>query len=68
MPNWTYSVPISTGMLITLPLVHVNFNSSGSVGLVPGLHVVCKRAKYSGNIKDSHNTDTVRPYIVESSQ
>ena len=37
----TYLVAISTGMLTTLPSVHVNFNSSGRVGLVPGVYVVC---------------------------
>ena len=42
VPNQTYLVAISSGMLITLPSVHVNFNSSGRVGLVPVLHVVCK--------------------------
>ena len=36
VPNWTYLVAISTGMLSTLPSVHVNFSSSGKVGLVPG--------------------------------
>ena len=36
MPNWTYSVPISTGMFITLLSVHVNLISSGKVGLVLG--------------------------------
>ena len=36
VPNWTYLVAISTGMLITLPSVHVNFSSSGKVGVVPG--------------------------------
>ena len=36
MPNWTYSVPISTGMLIILPSVDVNFSNSGRVGLVLG--------------------------------
>ena len=35
VPNWTYLVAISTGMLITLPSAHVNLSSSGSVGLVP---------------------------------
>ena len=39
-PNWTYLAAICTGMLITLPSVHVNFNSSGRVGLVPGLQDV----------------------------
>ena len=39
MPNWTYSVPISTGMLIILPSVDVNFSNSGRVGLVPGVIV-----------------------------
>ena len=36
VPNWTYLVAISTGMLITLPLTHVNLSSCGSVGLVAG--------------------------------
>ena len=36
MPNWTYSVPISIGMLIIFPSVHVNLISSGRVGLVLG--------------------------------
>ena len=40
VPNWTYLVVISTGMLITLWSAHVNLSSSGRVGLVPGLHVV----------------------------
>ena len=40
VPNWRYLVPIFTGMLITLPSVHVNFSSSSRVGLVPGLHVM----------------------------
>ena len=37
VPNWTYLVDISTGMLTTLPSVHVNLSSSGRVGSVPGL-------------------------------
>ena len=41
VPNWTYLVAISTGTLTTLPSVHLNFSSSGRVGLVPGLYVVC---------------------------
>ena len=51
MPNWTYSVPISTGILISLPLIHVNFNSSGSVGLVPGLRDV-QEIKVQWQIKE----------------
>ena len=39
-PNWTYLVATSTGMLTTLPSGHVNFSSSGRVGLVPGLQDV----------------------------
>ena len=45
VPNWTYLVAISTGMFITLLSVHVNFSSSGRVGVVPGVHVVCKDSK-----------------------
>ena len=41
VPNWTYLVAISTGMLATLPSIHVNLSSSGRVGSVPGLYVVC---------------------------
>ena len=33
--NLTYLVSISTGTLSTLPSVHMNFSSSGRVGLVP---------------------------------
>ena len=40
VPNWTYLVAISTGILITLPSVHVNFKRSGRVGLVPRLQSV----------------------------
>ena len=40
VPNWAYLVAISAGMLTTLPSVHVNFSSSGRVGLVPGLYVL----------------------------
>ena len=41
LPNLQmYLVAILTGILIALPSVHVNFNSSGNVGLVPGLYVV----------------------------
>ena len=40
VPNWTYLVAISTGILTSLPSVHVNFSSSGRVGLVPGLQIV----------------------------
>ena len=36
VPNGKNLVDISTGMLSTLPSVHVNFSSSGRVGLVPG--------------------------------
>ena len=39
VPNRTYLVAISTGMLVTLWSAHVNLSSSGRVGLVPGLHV-----------------------------
>ena len=42
VPNWTYLIAISTGMFTTLLSVHVNFSSSGRVGLVPGVHGVCK--------------------------
>ena len=45
VPNLTYLVAISTGMLSTFPSVYVNFSSSGRVGLVPGLHVACKDYK-----------------------
>ena len=38
--NRTYLVAISTGMLTTLPSVHVNFSSSGRVGLVSGMYVL----------------------------
>ena len=41
MPKRTYLVAISTGMLTTLPSVHVNFSSSGRVGLGPGMSVLC---------------------------
>ena len=41
VPNWTYLVAISTGTLTTLPSVHLNLSSSGRVGSVPGLYVVC---------------------------
>ena len=37
VPNLTYLVAISTGML--------SFSSSGRVGLLPGLHVACKDDK-----------------------
>ena len=36
VPNLTYLVPISTGMLITLPSIHASLSSCGRVGLVPG--------------------------------
>ena len=36
VPNWTHLVAISTGMFNTLLSAHVNFSSSGRVGLVPG--------------------------------
>ena len=42
MPKRTYLAAISIGMLTTLPSVHVNFSSSGRVGLVPGMYVVCE--------------------------
>ena len=45
--NWTHFVPISTGMLTTLPSVHVKFSSSGMVGLVPGIYAVY----YSGTVR-----------------
>ena len=45
VPNLTYLVAISTGMLTTLLSVHVNLSSSGRVGMVPGLQVVCKNSK-----------------------
>ena len=45
-PNWTYLVAIIIGMLSTLPSVHVNFSSSGRVGLVPGLQDVKKQQNY----------------------
>ena len=45
VPNLTYLVAISTGILTTLPSAHVNLSSSRSVGSVPGLHVVCKTAE-----------------------
>ena len=41
VPNWTYLVAISMGMLTTLPSIHVNLSSSGRVGSVPGSYVVC---------------------------
>ena len=41
VPNWTYLVAISTGTLTTLLSARVNFSSSGRVGSVPGLYVVC---------------------------
>ena len=40
VPNVLYLVAISTGMLTTLPSVHVNFSSSGRVGRPPGLQGV----------------------------
>ena len=40
LPNLMYLVAISTGILITLPSVHVNLSSSCNVGSVPGLYVV----------------------------
>ena len=43
VPNWTYLVATSTGMLTTPPSVHVNFSSSGRVGLVPGLQDVLEK-------------------------
>ena len=49
VPNWTYLVPISTGMLSTLSSVHLNFSSSGRVGLVPGGVVLA-----SGDNKDMY--------------
>ena len=45
VPNLTYLVAISTGIFTTLPSAHVNLSSSGSVGSVPVLHVVCKTAE-----------------------
>ena len=41
VPNWTYLVAISTGTLTTLLSARVNLSSSGRVGSVPGLYVVC---------------------------
>ena len=43
-PNEIYLVPTSTGMLSTLLSVHVNFISSGRVGLVPGCAVLVETA------------------------
>ena len=48
VPNWTYLVAILTGMFTTLWSVHVNFSSSGRVGLVPGVHMVCKDSETQG--------------------
>ena len=48
MPKRTYLVAISTGMLTTLPSVHVNFSSSGRVGLVPGMYVLCGEVGKNG--------------------
>ena len=46
VPNWTYLVSTSTGMLSIVPSLDVNFSSSGRVGLVPGLRdVLEERAK-----------------------
>ena len=45
VPNLTYLVAISTGILTTLPSAHMNLSSSRSVGSVPVLHVVCKTAE-----------------------
>ena len=36
VPNWTYLVPTSSEMFNTLLSAHVNFSSSGRVGLVLG--------------------------------
>ena len=36
VPNLTYLVPTSAGILTTLPPAKLNLNSSGRVGLVPG--------------------------------
>ena len=47
VPNLTYLVAISSGMLITLPSAHVNLSSSGRVGFVPVLHV---------SMQGQHNT------------
>ena len=62
VPNWTYLVAISTGRLTTLPSVHVNLSSSGRVGSVPGLYVVCQweQQKHSGNVTWSCDTHTPR--------
>ena len=53
VPNWKYLVAICSGMLITLPSVHVNFNSSGRVGLVPGLQDVLEEMTeiYAATVK-----------------
>ena len=40
VPNLTYLVATSAGMLTTLPSLHANFRSSGRVSLVPGLQDV----------------------------
>ena len=47
VPNWTYLVATSTGMLTTLPSVRVNLSSSSRVGSVPGgLHVGIAETKH----------------------
>ena len=48
VPNETCLVAISTGMLNILPSVHMNFSSSGKVGLVLGGVVLA-----SGDNKDT---------------
>ena len=47
VPNSTYLVAISTGMLTILPSGHLNFSSSFRVGLVSGFH--------RGNSRNIHN-------------
>ena len=51
VPNSTYLVPISTGMFTTLLSVHVNFRSSGRVGLVPGFGVLAGQQKHGVIVK-----------------
>lgn len=45
VPNWTYFVAISTGMLITLPSVHGKFSSCCSVSSEPGVHVLVRQQR-----------------------
>ena len=51
VPNSTYLVAISTGMFTTLLSVHVNFSSSGRVGLVPGFGVLVGQQKHGVIVK-----------------